>query len=153
MHKGTNISSTLFASLIVIMVASIGLCGCNKSDDLDTIFEGRFKITSYRHNAQYENDLLKELNNSKDVYYIVFSGKTFSGMLSEGTSIAGTWDASGSDRTFHIDLTSTNNSDNKLNRMIINILKNATAYSGDHNVVRIKQDNENFIDMSSGDLL
>lgn len=134
---------------ILMIVAVVGcLFSCSKEDDIDEIFNGRFKITSYRCNAQYESEMFNELYKT-NTYYLVFSGRTFTGCLNEGNFISGTWQADGENQNVKIGIKEGRNNDTQLSHIIYNILNNATNYSGDHNVIRIKQDDDNFIDISS----
>ncbi len=136
--------------LLILVTVMLALCSCNKSDDLDEIFSGKFKITGYRVNGQWDNEKLKELNKSMDNYWIIFSGGTFNGMLIENIPFNGTWKADAESRSMKMTVGEIPVYPSELSRFVINILKNATSYSGDHNVLRIQQDNNNYIDLNSG---
>ncbi len=128
----------------------MAVCSCNKNDDLDEIFSGRFKITSYRYNGTFENGKLTELNKSRDNYWIFFSGGTLNGMLTNGVVFNGTWQADPESRDMKVRVSDIATYPSELSRYVINILRNATSYSGDHNVLRIYQDKNNYIDLDSG---
>ena len=46
--------------LLGAIIMTLMMAGCNKDDDLGNIFNGKFKITSYRYNGTYEMEKLKE---------------------------------------------------------------------------------------------
>lgn len=133
-------------SLLIIMV----LTGCNKEDDLSQIFSGTFKITSYRYNHQYDNEKIRELNQNLDLYCITFTGNTFALILNADTRVSGTWYADAESREMRMTLDTDVQTTSELARMIKNIIKNASSYKGDHNVVRIYESSSNFIDIDSG---
>ncbi len=135
---------------IFILATLLLMCGCNKEDDLSEIFSGRFKITGYRYNGVCENDKLKEMNKNLNLYCITFSGNTFTGILNEGETFNGSWTAIPVSREFRVGMNGAVPTSTELGRMVINILNNASGYSGDHNVMRIYQDKSNYIDLDSG---
>ena len=128
----------------------MAFCSCNKNDDLDEIFSGRFKITSYRYNDIYDNGKLTELNKTRDNYWVSFSGGTLNGMLTNGVGFNGTWQADPESRDMKVRISDIATYPSELSRYVINILRNATSYSGDHNVLTIKKDNKNYIVLDSG---
>ena len=136
--------------LLGAIIMTLMMAGCNKDDDLGNIFNGKFKITSYRYNGTYEMEKLKEMNKNMNVYCITFSGNTFTGELNAGRFISGKWSADASNRDFKMEMDEAIPTPTELSRMIVNIMKNASGYSGDHNVVRIYSDDKNYIDLDSG---
>lgn len=135
---------------LIIALILLAFVSCNKEDDLDEIFTGRFKVTGYRYNGTCDNTNLKEMNKSMDIYWISFSGETFSGMLVDGVTFNGTWKADSETREMSMKISNEVMHPTELCRFVTNIIKNATRYSGDHNVLTIYQDSNNYIDLNSG---
>ena len=128
------------------------LVACSTDDDINEIFIGnRFKITGLTYNGQKTVKDVKEFYEVDDTYWIAFSQSTVTGVLQSGMKIEGTWNADGSSRELSINLTSPKNADGSSDicSKVFSILKNATSYSGDKNVLRIKRDNSSYIELSS----
>ena len=89
-----------------------------------------------------------------DSYWIAFSRTTVTGMLQQGMKIEGTWSADGSSRELSFDLTSPRNAEgtSDICSKVFSVLKNASSYSGDKNVLIIKRDNSSFIELRSENL-
>lgn len=115
---------------------------------MTAIFVGHtFHITSVTADGSTLNgDNIKELYSSDNSYYITFAGSTFTGALVAGSSIAGRWTADGDSHAFSLSFTTaTQASASTLSATILSILQNATAYSGDQNNLRIRQDANNHL--------
>lgn len=128
------------------------LTACSKEDDVTEIFSGnRFKITGLTYNGQKTVKDVKEFYEVDDTYWIAFTQLAFTGMLQSGIKIEGSWKADGSSRELSLNITSPKNADgtSDICSKVFNILKNATSYSGDKNVLRIKKDNSSYIELSS----
>ncbi len=79
-----------------------------------------------------------------------FSSATFGGALVAGSNIGGTWKANGKDHSIYLNFQQAENvTMSALSNNIYNVLKNAQHYSGDVNVLKIMQDNYNFIRLSA----
>ena len=130
------------------------LAACSTDDDIDEIFIGnRFKITGLTYNGQKTVKDVKEFYDG-DSYWIAFSRTTVTGMLQQGMKIEGTWSADGSSRELSFDLTSPRNAEgtSDICSKVFSVLKNASSYSGDKNVLIIKRDNSSFIELRSENL-
>jgi len=135
-----------------ILMMCLLLMACSTDDDINEIFMGnRFKITGLTYNGQKTVKDVKEFYEVNDTYWIAFSQSTFTGVLQPGMKIEGTWNANGSNRALSIDITSPRNAEgaSDICSKVFSILKNATSYSGDKNVIQIKRDNSSFIELSS----
>lgn len=136
----------------IILTLCLLLSACNKEDDISEIFEGnRFKITGLTYNGQKVVKDVKEFYAGDNVYWISFSQLAFTGVLEAGVPIEGSWSADGKSRELTMRVTSPQNVDNvsDLCGKVFNIIKNATEYSGDKNVLQIKKDNRSYIELSS----
>ena len=136
----------------IILIVCLLLVACNKEDDVSEIFDGhRFKITGLTYNGQKVVKDVKEFYAGENTYWIAFSQLTFSGVLEAGVTIEGSWSADGKSRKLTMRITSPKNVDNvsDLCGKVFNIIKNATEYSGDKNVLQIKKDNSAYIELSS----
>lgn len=138
--------------LILVLTPLFTLSSCDKDDDIDEIFNGRrFKVTGITYNGQKTISEVSQLYESANTYYIVFNSLTFQGVLQAGTIIEGTWKANGNSRSFSMtfsnitDLTGANAMCNN----VYNVLRNATSYSGDKNIIRIIKDKDTYIELSS----
>ena len=136
----------------IILTLCLLLTACSKEDDISEIFEGnRFKITGLTYNGQKVVKEVKEFYAGDNVYWISFSQLAFSGVLEAGVQIEGSWSANGKNRELTMRVSSPKNVDNTsdLCGKVYNIIKNATEYSGDKNVLKIKKDNNTFIELNS----
>jgi hypothetical protein len=136
----------------IILSLCLLLAACSTEDDVNEIFCGkRFKITGLTYNGQKIVKDVKEFYAVDGTYWISFSQMSVTGMLQSGMSVEGTWSADGGNRQLTIHLTSPRNADgaSDICNKVFNILKNATSYSGDSNVLRIKRDNSSYIELSS----
>lgn len=140
----------LLLFLIVLFPVLIAT-SCSNSDDLDAIFYGK---TWYIHgvtiNGKKVVSGIKEIYEHPGTYQINFTSSTFNGTLASGSTVSGNWKADGKEHTFHMDFiqdTGVNNTE--LSANIYQILKNATSYSGDVNILKISMDKNNFIELSS----
>ncbi len=136
----------------IILSLCMLLAACSREDDVNEIFVGnRFKITGLTYNGQKTVKDVKEFYEVNDTYWISFSQMTVTGVLQSGMVVEGTWSADGSNRQLTIHLTSPTNANgaSDICNKVFNILKNATSYSGDSNVLRIKRDNSTYIELSS----
>ena len=136
----------------IILTMCMLLVACSTEDDVNEIFSGnRFKITGLTYNGQKTVKDVKEFYTVDDTYWISFSQLTISGMLEPGMKIEGTWNADGSSHQLSFNLTSPKSAEgaSDICSRVFNILKNATSYSGDKNVLRIKRDNSTYIELCS----
>ena len=94
---------------------------------------------------------VKEFYEVNGTYWIAFSQSTITGVLQPGMTIEGTWNANGKNRELTIDLISPKNANgaSDICSKVFSIIKNATSYSGDKNVLRIKRNGDSFIELSS----
>ena len=92
---------------------------------------------------------VSELYGSDNIYCLTFNSKTFQGTLAAGIPVEGIWTADGKKQTIQLNFSNKVNVNNssELCRKVFNILKDATSYKGDKNVMRIKKDNETYIEM------
>lgn len=143
-YLSTRLSSIVQTAL-AIAIAMFTLVGCNDEDDVEMIFAGKqWKITGATINGVSLNSEVKELY--ANPYYINFTQSTFSASLAEGSSMTGTWQAEGKNKTIRMNIASNNSTDNTvLSRNIYSIIKDARYYSGDANVAKIHKDANNFI--------
>ena len=137
-------------TLVVTTVLSAVLSSCSEEDDVSLIFSGRYKISEYCYNGKVGREETSQLNHSKSVFYIVFSQGTFVGTLDEGSTIEGTFKVNSSTREIHFDRVSVRpNDSSSLATLITKIIKEATYYSGDCNVLQLHADGETFITLDS----
>lgn len=138
-----------FIQIAFIMAITIVLAAsCNKEDDIDELFIGN---TWYVRSAVLNGTSLsqKEMNSlydSDDSYWIYFDQMTFSGKMDAPSNFSGTWavDAKNGKISFHV--TSENNMNaNNTSRTIYTIIKNASYYKGDSNVMRIYMDKDSYV--------
>ena len=121
------------------------LVACNRDDDTKAIFSGKFKISSYRYNNGYDNESIKKLNHSKEVYWLEFDQSSFHGVLAEGTTISGSWTADGGSRVFLTGNISVTGGLDQFGEMIRGIITGATRYSGDEYVANIIKEDGTYI--------
>ena len=129
------------------------LAACSTDDDIDEIFIGnRFKITGLTYNGQKTVKDVKEFYDG-DSYWIAFSRTTVTGMLQQGR-MAGCQRMISVSRELSFDLTSPRNAEgtSDICSKVFSVLKNASSYSGDKNVLIIKRDNSSFIELRSENL-
>lgn len=136
----------------MILMTCLLLLACSTDDDIEEIFIGnRFKITGLTYNGQKTVKDVKEFYEANDTYWIAFSQSAITGVLQPGMTIEGTWNANGKNRELTIDLISPKNANgaSDICSKVFSIIKNATSYSGDKNVLRIKRNGDSFIELSS----
>ena len=136
----------------MLLITCLLLLACSTDDDIEEIFIGnRFKITGLTYNGQKTVKDVKEFYEVNDTYWIAFSQSTITGVLQPWMMIEGTWNANGKNRELTIDLISPKNANgaSDICSKVFSIIKNATSYSGDKNVLRIKRNGDSFIELSS----
>jgi hypothetical protein len=136
----------------MLLMTCLLLLACSTDDDIEEIFIGnRFKITGLTYNGQKTVKDVKEFYEVNDTYWIAFSQSAITGVLQPGMTIEGTWNANGKNRELTIDLISPKNANgaSDICSKVFSIIKNATSYSGDKNVLRIKRNGDSFIELSS----
>jgi len=136
----------------MLLMTCLLLLACNTDDDIEEIFIGnRFKITGLTYNGQKTVKDVKEFYEVNDTYWIAFSQSAITGVLQPGMMIEGTWNANGKNRELTIDLISPKNANgaSDICSKVFSIIKNATSYSGDKNVLRIKRNGDSFVELSS----
>ena len=149
-----NAIHIFFRFLLLLLIAAAPVLiatSCSSEDDLNAIFNGKtWYITGARINGQeLTGDQLKSLYTNADAYRILFTSSTFSGALAPGSTINGTWSADGKDKTFQMNFSTANYVEAAtVSNLIYNILRYATTYSGDENVLKIQQDSDNFVRLS-----
>ena len=137
--------------LLIVLLPVLIATSCSSSDDLDAIFYGK---TWYIHgvtiNGKKVVSEIKEIYETPGTYQINFTPSTFTGILTSGSTISGTWSADGKKQSImlHFDKQDGVNQ-TELSSNIFQILKSATSYSGDVNVLKISKDKNNFIELSS----
>ena len=136
----------------LLLMTCLLLLACSTDDDIEEIFIGnRFKITGLTYNGQKTVKDVKEFYEVNDTYWIAFSQSAITGVLQPGMTIEGTWNANGKNRELTIDLIAPKNANgaSDICSKVFSIIKNATSYSGDKNVLRIKRNGDSFIELSS----
>ena len=136
----------------MLLMTCLLLLACSTDDDIEEIFIGnRFKITGLTYNGQKTVKDVKEFYEVNDTYWIAFSQSAITGVLQPGMTIEGTWNANGKNRELTIDLISPKNANraSDICSKVFSIIKNATSYSGDKNVLRIKRNGDSFIELCS----
>jgi len=139
-------------TVMLIFVCMMAMSSCDNEDDVTEIFSGRrFKITGLTYNGTKINSEVSQFYEGENTYYILFNALTFTGVLQSGTIIEGTWKADGDTRS--LSMTFGNNTSltgaNAMCNNVYNVLRNATSYSGDKNVIRIIKDKDTYIELSS----
>jgi len=138
--------------LIIALIPSLLATSCQNEDDIDAIFNGKtwFITGGCINGTNIKGDDLKSIYANANSYFLTFSASTFGGVLVAGSNVSGTWKADGKDQSIFLNFQSESNVNlSPLSSNIYNILKNAKYYSGDVNVLRISQDDYNYIRLTS----
>lgn len=137
---------------IILLIASVLMLGsCAKEDDIEEIFQGKtWYITGGEINGKpFASEDIKQLYSQKDIYYISFAAKSFHGVLAPKSSLSGQWSANGKSNAFHFVISNAEaTNETALSQNVYTIIKNASRYEGDINVLKIKSDNNNYIRLS-----
>lgn len=134
-----------------LMLTCVAL-SCDKSDDVSEIFTNQnFKITGITFDGIKVVKEVSEFYAGDGVYWLTFSEQTLHGVLQADVAIDGSWHADGKGRNLTINITRPNTTTgmSELCRKVYGILRDATAYSGDKNVIRIYKTSDTYIDLSS----
>ncbi len=124
---------------------------CEREDDVDAIFDGgTWKVTGVTVGGKALNgEDLKELYLTEGTYVVRFVAGAFSGTLGAGSSMDGTWWANGRNGGFGMVVEHATGVDvNKVSASVFGILEGATRYDGDMNVLRIKKDERNYVQLT-----
>ncbi|MBR2191725.1 MAG: DUF4847 family protein [Bacteroidaceae bacterium] len=138
--------------LIIALIPSLLATSCQNEDDIDAIFNGKtwFITGGCINGTNITGEELKSIYANSNSFFLTFSASTFGGVLVAGSNVSGTWKADGKDQSIYLNFQSESNVNlSPLSSNIYNVLKNAQHYSGDVNVLKIMQDNYNFIRLSS----
>lgn len=139
-------------TVMLMVVCMMTMSSCDNEDDVTEIFSGRrFKITGLTYNGTKIICEVSQFYEGENTYYILFNALTFTGVLQSGTTIEGTWKADGDTRAFNMTFgnATTLTGANAMCNKVYNVLRNATSYSGDKNVIRIIKDKDTYIELSS----
>lgn len=137
MKKTLNI---LFLAIVVFTI-----CSCTREDDIDEIFIGKtWYMTGATINGLKLNSEVKNFyTDGRDGYYIIFSSGTFQGVLSAGTSFAGTWSANGKKHSISLNVTQKPSVDKPFDKQIYNIISSTTFYTSGADFLQLEQDGQN----------
>lgn len=125
---------------------------CDKQDDVTEIFTGhRFKITGITWSGIKTVKEVSQFYAEGSTYWVSFNAQSVYGVLQSGSTIEGTWQAEGKHRHLTISLNRPQSADgmSELCTMVYRVLRDATRYSGDKNVLRIYKTDDTYIDLSS----
>ncbi len=151
-HKANKYLNLTILLLSFVLAATV-LLACDNEDDIGSIFSGKTWYVSGAeiNSTPISGDELKSFYAVQNSYFIFFaSDLSFSGVLTPGSSIAGTWYANGKNNGLKLDFNKAENvSESAVSANIYNILKGATAYSGDENNIKIKKDNHNYVRLTN----
>ncbi len=141
-----RISGLLYA--IPVMLALVFQACSDDGDDVEMIFTGKDKswyVTGLMYNGVGLNgEEVKEFYSNP--YYLKFDNNSVSGALATGSELVGYWSADGDSRRLTIKIQHyTAGKATPLSTKVFDIIKNATSYSGDSNVMKIKKDANNYI--------
>jgi len=136
--------------IIILLMAFIAITSCNRDDDFDELFYGK---TWYIVGAKINGTVLKSevkqfYQGGINTYYINFSTGTLRGALSAGEVFSGTWSADPVSRDMVISLKESPSSSSNFDKNILHIISGCKRYKGDCNVMRLIQDDNNYIDMN-----
>ncbi|MBQ4277959.1 MAG: DUF4847 family protein [Bacteroidaceae bacterium] len=138
--------------IVISLMLMCAALSCDKSDDVSEIFtHHEFKITGITFDGIKVVKEVSEFYAGDGVYWLTFSEQALHGMLQADIAIEGNWHADGNGRTLTISLSRPTTTDgmSELCRKVYGILRDATAYSGDKNVIRIYKTSDTYIDLSS----
>lgn len=138
--------------LIICLIPTLIATSCENEDDISLIFEGKtWKITGGMINGNELNgEELRSLYTASNTFFLVFNTYGFSGVLAEGSEISGTWKANGKNRQLTINITEAKGAESTtLSYNIYKVLSQATSYSGDQNILCLRQDKYNYIRITS----
>lgn len=126
----------------------IGLClafcciSCNQGDDIEDIFvSGKWTVVNYFNTTDWKKSSkaqpiytsLEDVTAIKGLTIVFEETGVFSGTLTSGGTITGTWEANGKDRTVFFDKKNirTNGILNGFDKEFVQILSDAAYYQGD----------------------
>ncbi len=145
MQKITYIYKVLTVALMTVCAFAFQSCS-DGGDDIEEIFQGKtWYVTGAKVNGLNVNgeDLLQFYSNP---YYMIFTNNSVSGALEHGSEFVGYWQADGESKTLKITVKNyTTGNSTPLSNKVYDILRNATHYAGDANVLYIKQNDNNYI--------
>ena len=135
--------------ILYILCAIPFLWGCNDEDDINEIFaSGPWYVVNYfikadwnKRNGEpvYKLDTSEGQETLKVVqrFTLTFSDDgTFQGTMQSAT-FEGNWSADGKDRSIHLTVKGAPNISSRLNKELIETLKNVVYYQGDSNVLML----------------
>jgi len=142
----------LTQKILCFTCLTLSLCmaaACDDEDDIGSIFSGKtWYVSGGEINGNpIVGDNLKSIYAVASTYMIYFSAdQSFTGVLAQGSSIAGTWKANGKNNSMTLQFSKSDNVNaSALSNNIYNVLKDAKSYSGDENNIMIKEDSHNYI--------
>lgn len=123
--------------------------GCNNEDNIDEIFvSGPWYVVNYFTKADWNKrngEPVYKLDTSEgqealkvvQLFTLTFSDDgTFKGTM-QNANFEGTWNADGKNRSVHFTIKGNPNTSLRLNKELIETLKNAAFYQGDSNVLML----------------
>ena len=135
--------------ILYILCAIPFLWGCNDEDDINEIFaSGPWYVVNYftkadwnKRNGEpvYKLDTSEGQETLKVVqrFTLTFSDDgTFQGTMQSAT-FEGNWSADGKDRSIHLTVKGAPNISSRLNKELLETLKNVVYYQGDSNVLML----------------
>ena len=142
-----HITHILFATATIISILAF-FTSCSNEDDIEEIFIGR---TWYMNGATVNglklNSDIKNFYTSAgpNAYYISFAPSTFKGVMAEGKTFSGTWQADGKNQTITLKVTTPASLDTPFDKQIYNIIVNTTRYTSGADFLQLKQDGGNIV--------
>ena len=80
-----------------------------------------------------------------NAYYISFAPSIFKGVMAEGKTFSGTWQADGKNQTITLKVTTPASLDTPFDKQIYNIIVNTTRYTSGADFLQLKQDGGNIV--------
>lgn len=128
-------------NIAILFVMCLVMSACDSGDDLTEIFMNKtWKLSFFTEGGT--------LTDAKDGYNIQFYENTFAATTPTGVQITGYWEADNKSRNFRcsqVKVSTGNISNDGTAGKMEQILKNATSYSGDANVLIIQQNTTTYM--------
>lgn len=127
--------------IAMLFFMSLVMSACDSGDDLTEIFMNKtWKLSFFTEGGT--------LTDAKDGYNIQFYENTFAATTPTGAEIVGYWEADNESRDFRcsqVRVSKGNISNDATATKMEQILRNATSYSGDANVLIISQNTTTYM--------
>lgn len=136
---------------IIIALAAALFTSCSRDDDFDELFYGKtwYIVGAKVNGVVLKSEVTQFYNSGAGSYQIAFVNGNFTGALSAPCQFSGRWSADSKHRDMRLHITQPASPTSTFDTNLYHIIAACTRYDGDANVMRLIEDDNNYIDLNN----